>query len=140
MVNALLDAENREHPEEQVILAVAQIGLLYSTHFFIDPHMHFVFCVYVCQIRAGIHVSMFCYNTSDQISDQGQTCKEWVQPFFVFNRALNMELFGSVSNESHVPAKQISNNEDPNPLVEFAYDFFDMLEERRSPFKRQKTA
>jgi hypothetical protein len=91
---------------------------------------------YYSQIRSGLKVTMRCHNTSNVVSDQGKTCKDWMEPYDVYNNNLNYKLFGRVHPIIAKPHGRISNEDHSDPLVQFAHHYFDFLNELRSPTAR----
>jgi hypothetical protein len=80
-------------------------------------------------------VQVRCHNTSDRVSDQEQTCPSWTQPFFTCNPVLNNQLFGSPSYTFPRAIGSISNEENMDPVTQFAYETEFILKTERSRYE-----
>ena len=83
---------------------------------------------------------MRCHNANDNISDQGFKCKEFEEPYFVFNTALNAALFGNMRRPIDRPSGQITNTEQRDPLVEWIYQFSIAMRMERSRSNHKRAA
>lgn len=77
-----------------------------------------------------------CGNTSDRVSDQNFTCKDFQEPYYLCNPALSQVLFGHAPIPSEFPDGQLTNEEPRNLLVAFCLEAIERIRSNRTKRRR----
>jgi len=91
------------------------------------------------QILPGMKLVVRCHHSSDRVSDQGFTCQDTQQSYYLQNNALQSLLFNRAGHRRAPPAPQMQhNNKCVDPLAEWAILFSETLATERTRQQKKK--